>query len=257
MKKQTFFQLAFVLLTLGYYQISYAQISVGVRGGVSLNNLKVEPLEEGEPEPQSVIGFQVAIPVEIAIGDMFAVQPEIMYGSHGAKQEDNSTATEGGFVSTVDYKAEYKINTLEIPLLAKLKLGSEKLKFHVLAGPSFGFGLSGLSKVKSNLKITDSNGNIFLENSSDDSFDAKFVAEGYDANDVDNDEFAVTKTKINLHMGAGIGFDLGGPTIFLDARYILGLSDLAPEVDGTSKDDATSIKSNRLGLNVGVMFPLN
>ena len=88
MKKQTFFQLAFVLLTLGYYQISYAQISVGVRGGVSLNNLKVEPLEEGEPEPQSVIGFQVAIPVEIAIGDMFAVQPEIMYGSHGAKQEE-------------------------------------------------------------------------------------------------------------------------------------------------------------------------
>lgn len=257
MKKQTLFQVAFVLLTLGYYQISYAQISVGVRGGVSLNNLKVEPLEEGEPEPEGKIGFQVAIPIEFAIGEMFAVQPEIMYGSHGAKQEDNSTSTEGGFTSMVDYKADFTINTLEIPLLAKLKLGSEKLKFHILAGPSFGFGLSGESKINSNLKITDGNGNIFLENSSDDTFDAKFVADGYDANDVSDDEFPVTKTNLNLHMGAGIGFDLGGPTIFLDARYILGLSDLAPEEDGTSKDDATSIKSNRIGLNLGVMFPLN
>lgn len=257
MKKQTFFQVAFVLMTLGYYQISFAQISVGARGGVSLNNLVVDPLEEGEPKPEAVIGFQVAIPIEFAIGDMFAVQPEIMYGTHGARQEDNSTSTEGGFVSTVDYKAEFKINTLEIPLLAKLKLGNENLKFHVLAGPSFGFGLSGQSNIMSNLKITDPLGNVFLENSSNEDFDAKFVADGYNADDVSDDEFAVTKTNLNLHMGAGIGFDLGGPTVFLEARYILGLSDLAPEVDGTSKDDANTIKSNRLGLNLGVMFPLN
>lgn len=60
-----------------------------------LNNLDIDPLQEGEPKPDTKIGFQVAVPIEISLGDMFAIQPEIMYGSHGAKQEDNSTSTEG------------------------------------------------------------------------------------------------------------------------------------------------------------------
>ena len=257
MKKQTIFQCFLVLLTAGFCQIAVAQISVGVRGGISLNNLDQEPLEDGEPKPESAVSYQFAVPIEIAFGDLFAVQPEIMYATHGAKQEVTNTVTTLGLTNTSSYKADHSISALEIPVLAKVKFGTESLKFHVLVGPSFGFGLNGKSVVKSNYRIVDANGNVFTEGSSDYDLKAKFVKDGYDAADVSIEEIPVAKTNFNLHAGAGLGFDLGGPTVFLDARYILGLSDLAPDSDGTTKDNETTTKSNRIAVSLGVMFPLN
>lgn len=256
MKKQTILPIL-ALLMLGFSQITFAQISIGVRGGISLNNFKVDPLEEGEPDPESVVGFQVAIPVEIALGDMFAIQPEVIYATHGAKQEDSNVSTEGGFTSTSDFKSETSISALEIPILAKVKFGSESLKFHVLAGPSFGFGLGGNSTIVGNVRVTDPNGGIFFEQSIDDEFDAKFVGNDYDPSDVSDEEFAVSKTNLNLHMGAGVSFKVGPANLFLDARYMLGLSDLSPEAEGQAKEDGVTIKSNRIGVSLGVMFPLN
>lgn len=257
MKKQAIFQLFFAFLALGSYQISYAQISIGARAGILINNLDIDPLEDGEPKPESKIGFQVAVPVEIAIGDIFAVQPEIMFGSHGAKQKGSDTSTEGGFTSVSEFESDVQINALEIPVLAKARFGPESIKFNVFAGPSFGFGISGEGKVKSSVKVTDPTGAVIFDESADETLDAKFVKNDYDSADVDENEIAISKTNLNLHMGAGVSIMLGKASLFLDARYILGLSDLSPEEDGTSKEDEVTVKSNRIGISVGVLFPLN
>ena len=212
------------------------------------------PLEQGEPAPEVIGAFQVAIPVEIAIGDFFAIQPEIMFGSHGGIQRDINEGTVLGVTVTETSKIRYQVSTLEIPLLAKAKFGSETLKFHVLAGPSFGLGLNGKYLDDRTFVTSLANGTVIDERTTNVDLKAKFLNEGYQASELASDEFAVSPININLHFGAGISVNLGGPFLFLDARYMLGLNDLRPEADSETKD--YSFKSKRIGASVGVMFPL-
>lgn len=258
MKKQPFLSFVIALFVFGAAPMAHAQISLGIRGGISLNNLAIDPLIAGESDPEMILGYQFAVPVEIAIGKVFAVQPEIMFGSHGAERFLKSSFVLGGLTSVTEINNEYRVNTLEIPILAKLKFGSESVKVHVLAGPSFGFGLSGKSKVTGQNTITSSNGVILEQQNSNETYTAKFVQDGYDISEVNQeDEFAVTTTNLSLHLGAGLGFSVGRATLFLDARYMLGLSDVAPEYEGQDKTTAVEMKSNRIGLSAGLMFPLN
>ncbi|MBC7777344.1 MAG: PorT family protein [Phycisphaerae bacterium] len=251
MTKQISFLLLLPFLGLCFCQTSQAQISVGVRGGFLLTSIDKSPLADGEPAPDVIGAFQVAIPVEIAIGNIFAIQPEIMYGSHGGVQRDINEGTALGFTVTETSKIRYSVSALEIPLLAKAKLGSETLKFHVLAGPSFGFGLNGKYLDDRNYVTTLADGTVIDERTTNVDFKAKFLKDGYQAGELASDEFAVTPTNINLHFGAGISVNLGGPFLFLDARYILGLNDLRPEAEGDTNDYV--YKSKRIGVSVGVM----
>ena len=255
--KKIFLPLAFALLLLGAYQNASAQISVGIRGGILINNMKVDPLEDEEPEPDAITAFQVAIPVEIAIGEMFAIQPEIMYGSHGFKQEYDESGTEGGISYTSKGTTKFVENTLEIPVLAKVKFGPENLKFFVLAGPSVGFGMGGEVKLKYSDRAVAADGTVVYDESGSETIDVKFVKDGYDEDDLDEDEFGVSKTNLNLHLGLGLSFAVGPVNLFVDGRYILGLSDHFPDYKDADNDDKYTGKSNRIGISAGVLFPLN
>lgn len=257
MTKQPILSLFFALLVLGLGQNALAQISVGVRGGLLINNMKVDPLEDGEPEPESITGFQAAIPVEIAFGNMFAVQPEIMFGSHGFKQNLEDNGTENGITYSTKASTKLLYNALEIPVLGKVKFGPENLKIFVLAGPSFGFGLGGEAKVDYSSRAVLADGTVLFEDSGKETLKVKFVKDGYDESDLDEDELGLSKTNLNLHLGAGVSFALGPVNLFVDGRYILGLSDHIPDYKDAPKDDQYEGKSNRIGISAGVMFPLN
>ena len=257
MKKQALTLVFHGLLFLLVLQNGFSQsISVGVRAGALLNNVSLDP-EDSDVNPKMLFAPQIAVPIEIAFGDMFAVQPEIMYGSHGYKVEESETTTEGTVTIRSKIDGKLKANTLEIPLLAKVKFGTELLKFHVLAGPSIGFGLSGEAEATGNIVATENTtGEVVFEEEFSEKGDLKFVGNDYDPNDVNDDQLPFAKTNINAHLGAGVNLKLGSATLFFDARYILGLSDLSPKAEGESDDDHTKTKGNRIGLSVGVLFPL-
>jgi hypothetical protein len=231
-------------------------MSIGFRAGLLVTNVDKNPLDANEPVPENISGFQFAVPFEFALGKVFALQPEIMIGSHGALQQSNSDATQLGIRTVSSLKARYQVNTLEIPLLLKLRFGPEVLKFHVLAGPSIGLGLSGKFRTQTSIVTTLSNGVVLLDQKTDQTLNAKFVSEGYQAYAVAADEFAVTKANFNAHFGAGGSINLGGPYLFLDGRFILGPSDLRPESSGNTKSKNYIYKSKRIGLSLGVIFPL-
>jgi len=254
MTKQTFFTLCVAVVLSGMAQMAHTQVSIGVRGGLLFNNFTKNPLAENEPKPGVKTAYQVAIPIEISFGEVFAIQPEIMFGSHGGIQEDSRTVVDGIFTSKLEYKADYTINSLEIPVLAKLKFGSETLKFYALAGPSFGFGLNGHSDVHTYARVSSILGTF--ENTSDERYHARFVEDGYDPPNVRNNEFPVAKTNLNLHLGAGLILDFGRVAVFADGRYLMGLSDLTPDARDTPEVDKITTKSKRVGLSVGVMLAL-
>lgn len=258
MQKQCVSLLFFSLLIAGFCQQSMAQISIGFRGGLSLNNLNKSPLEENEPNFSNSTGFQFAIPIEIGINDYFAIQPELMFSTHGGIQEANSSSQFFNLKTQSYYKANYLVTAFEIPVLAKLTLGNDPFQFYAMAGPSFGLNTKGQIKQNANVKITDTNtGNVVTDESSSETFKAKFLSDNYNSDELGDQEFAVSKTNLNLHMGAGLGVNLGGVRIFLDARYMLGLSDFSPESNTIPKPAEVSFKSDRIGVSVGAMFSLN
>ena len=247
-KSATFTAILFFLLV----QASQGQISVGFRGGLLLTNVDKSPLEQNEPTPENLTSFQLAVPFEIGLGQVFAIQPELMLGSHGAFQEATTITEQPGVKTTTYFKSKYQVAAFEIPVLAKLKLGTEHFKVHVLAGPSIGFGLNGTLKQESKITIESILGNLVDESAGD--YKAKFVGDNYDPKTLKGNEFAVSKVNLNLHLGAGLSFQIGGPWVTLEARYMAGLSDLRPE----SSDETTNYTytSKRLGISVGLMFPL-
>ena len=251
---KTSLQLFLAVLGLSFCQTAAAQISLGFRGGILVTTLDKNPLEDGEPAPEHIPGFQIAVPVEIKIGEIFAIQPELMIGTHGARQAVNTDVTQLGIRTVTAAEIRYKITTFEIPLLAKLKFGNDVLKFHVLAGPSLGFGFNGKSNSESTIISTLTNGIELLNQNTYNEFTAKFVQDGFNADAVEADEFAVSRINFNAHFGAGLSVNLGGPSLFLDGRYMLGINDLRPEAAGDTKE--ISFKSRRIGISVGIMFPL-
>jgi Outer membrane protein beta-barrel domain len=256
MKKQSFFQLIFAFVALGFCQSVNAQkISLGVRGGVLINNMELSNSFGIEYDNKSVTGLQFSVPLEIAFGNMFSIQPEIMYGSHGFKLTYEESETDSGVTESETVESVIKINTLEIPVLAKFKLGSSKLKFNVFAGPSIGFGMNGEGKYKYSYAVTE-NGTVIEEEIERAVLVAKFVKDGYDENDLDEDEFPLRRTNLNLHFGVGVAYNIGKASLFIDARYILGLSDHFPDYKDAYPDEKDEAKSRRLGLSAGVMFPL-
>ncbi len=257
MLNQLLLRFALLLICLPLFQSAYTQgLKIGVRCGIVLANLDVDPKEEDAPDYKNVLGYQVAVPIEIGFGDMFAIQPEIMYGLHGLRVDETMTETDGGFTATEREKATLRIQTLEIPLLGKVKFGTGAFKIYVLAGPSFGFGLSGKNKDEYTFRETAPDGSV-VEDSEKESYDVVFVKDGYQQEAVDAMKLPITKTNFNLHLGGGLNVNVGKMTVFLDGRYMLGLSDLFPETEGTADENKTTAKSRRMGISAGILLPLH
>lgn len=195
----------------------FAQIGFGGRVGVNLSNYNFELDEESE-DFDTKAGLDIAGIVNIGLSENFSLQPELHFIQKGYKVEESF----GGFSS----EGKLTLNYLEIPILAKYAFGTETIKAFALAGPSFGFAATGKSE--------------FCFNGECESEDFEFD---------ENDGF--NRNEVSLNLGAGIGFNAGPGQLFLDVRYLLGLSNLNDDdsVDGT-------VKSRGLNIGVGYMIVL-
>jgi len=102
----------------------------GVKAGLNIANIGGD-IEDAS----SKIGFNVGGFAEFKISDKFAIQPELLFSTQGAKTE----------WSEDDVTVEEKLNLsyLNIPVMAKFYVAE---KFSLEAGPQIGFLLSAKSK---------------------------------------------------------------------------------------------------------------
>ncbi len=112
----------------------------------------------------------------------------------------------------------FKLDYLEIPVLAKLGLGAGPINPHLLAGPYLGFNLN--AEVEG-----EESGFSFSEDISDD----------------------VNSTDFGLMFGAGLDFNLGVTALSAQARYSLGLTDIF-------EDDDEGLKHGVFSVVVGINF---
>lgn len=188
-------------------------ISPGIRAGVNLANVSVDP--DLEFDTKSNMGMIIAVPVEIGIGESFAIQPEVMFVQKGFKVEEN--------ILGLNFKTQMIINQIDIPILAKYKfVNTESFQAYAAAGPVFGYALSGKQKIEA------------LGQSEEE--------------DIDFDEFGYNRFETLVSVGAGAGIPIGPGVIVLDLRYLFGLSDL------NDSEEDFEMRNNGFQGGIGFMF---
>jgi len=101
---------------------------IGLKGGLNFSefNIKNDKLND----EQIRTGYHFGGFLQLPISDGFALQPEVLYSTKGAKVKYESG--EEGYTGGIDYKVDY----IDVPLLGVFKLGD---LFEIHLGPYVGF----------------------------------------------------------------------------------------------------------------------
>jgi hypothetical protein len=106
-----------IFLSLGSLSVSLAQgPSMGIKGGLNLSNLYIDDVDDENAR----VGFNLGIYGQVLSSETFALQPELLFSTKGARDEFNGV---------IDQEIEFNLNYLDLPLLAVFKLG-ESAEIH-------------------------------------------------------------------------------------------------------------------------------
>lgn len=137
------FLLVFVLASVT--RVALAQdngLRVGIKGGLNVTNLWTDEVSDDNAR----YGFHVGVYTQLFESDVFAIQPEILFSTKGAKFEDDADGFEGSL--------DFNMNYLDIPVLAVFKLG-DAAEIHV--GPYFGYLLSAKANIDGDIDFEEDN----------------------------------------------------------------------------------------------------
>ena len=120
MKKLLFVPLLLISVTM------FAQTyQFGLKGGINVSNFTGSSLDN--VDKKALVGFQGGAFLSLLMGDHFAIQPEAVFSSQGAR------------VSTVNGDENWRVSYLNIPVELKVRFNGA---FYLEAGPQIGFKLN-------------------------------------------------------------------------------------------------------------------
>jgi hypothetical protein len=113
--------LAFLLVMTavagGLSNRAHAQAKAGIKGGFNVSNLYIDDVDDENAR----YGFNVGVYGQVFSNDVFAIQPELLYSTKGAK---------GEYTGLFDQTVKFNLNYLDLPVLAVFKLG-DAAEIHV------------------------------------------------------------------------------------------------------------------------------
>jgi hypothetical protein len=117
MKKLLFLPL--IVLSTGLFAQKF---QLGIKAGVNVSNFTNSDFDQ-----TSLIGFHAGGILAFLIGNNFAIQPEVLFSTQGARINSGTS------------KDDYKVSYLTVPVLAKYRFNGG---FYLEAGPQVGFKLN-------------------------------------------------------------------------------------------------------------------
>jgi hypothetical protein len=177
----------------------------GIRGGINLASV-TSTSSSSNFETDNVTGLDAALSLGIGINNLFSIQPELHFMQKGWE------------LTLAGITTANKVNYLELPILAKVAIGVDALKFYGVAGPSLGYAMGGTVSITA-LGSTTKNDYTFS-----------------------NDE---ARIDIGAVLGVGAELKAGPGALVLDARYNYDLND-----DGNSN----SLTNRGIGLTAGYLI---
>lgn len=203
-----------ILAVLAVFTLGFVnaqETKFGVKGGLNISTLVGDT--DGL-DVKSLVGYNVGAFAAIKINEKFTVQPEVLYSTQGAKFQNAGADVNGTFYTgDIDFKLSY----INIPVMFKY-YANEKINFEL--GPQIGF----LTSAKTETKLDGFNQTV-----------------KQDAKDFFN------SVDFGLVFGAGYDFT---EHFFVDARYNLGLANIAKTEDG----DNSKLKNSLFSINLGYKF---
>jgi hypothetical protein len=156
--KKLILLLFFISLSFVFFKVNAQDVSLGIRGGISIPNLTAgsgnqNPLNTGY---SSRSGPDFGIFAEFKASDWFSIQPTLEYSSQGGKKDGlQAFPTPAAFAAQypageapaylyANYNSTAKLNYLMLPVLAKFwwNFKSSPFKVYIDAGPFLGYLLS-------------------------------------------------------------------------------------------------------------------
>ncbi|NJN77665.1 MAG: PorT family protein [Saprospiraceae bacterium] len=207
--------LIIALVSVFSFGANAQSLSIGVRGGLNLTT----SMNEDTDDNKYAIGMNFALPVEIGVTDFFSVQPELHYIQKGVK-----------FELTDDLSIQSLTNYVELPVLAKVKFGTETVKGYAVAGPSVGLAFS-----------------RFVTTKDGDDKERVKAERDEEGNETDN--------IFDFGLVGGIGAEISaGPGAFvIDARYNFDLNDNT-SFENDAPDSWNKTTNTGIGITVGYVF---
>jgi hypothetical protein len=126
-----------VALLAAFSTVGFSQIRYGAKLGVNLSSMKLSfdsGMDFGSRVSPVLGGF-----AEYDLSDKFALQAELVYSMEGSSVSGTMAEWDGDELVEYEVDGKYKLDYLNIPLLAKYKFGNG---LSLLAGPQFGFLMS-------------------------------------------------------------------------------------------------------------------
>jgi hypothetical protein len=134
----------FLFSSLLIAQSAHAQDGrrMGIKGGLNATNIYQNDINDENAR----FGFNLGLYGQILSSDVFAIQPELLYSTKGARWE---------YTGGVEQSIDFNINYLDLPVLAVFKLGKTA---EIHAGPYVGYLLS--AKIKYDGDLANGTDNI-------------------------------------------------------------------------------------------------
>lgn len=209
-----------------------AQVSIGNRLGVSISHQESDDAEMQkilEKDNNALLGMSTALCLEVKIKPFIAAQMEfgITQKGHQIKEEKQPGYN------------RIRLLYADAALLAKGIIGKGPAKLNILAGASFGRGMVGIQRQYVQDTLVD------VPNST-----ASII-------DFDKDNDVVNPVEWSLIGGLGASFDLGTSRLFVDGRYISGLTSYASDKKQSDGTTLPGIFNRSILIQVGYLVQLN
>ncbi len=109
------------IAVFGFTSVNAQEVTFGAKAGLNLASASGDETDDIKART----AFHVGVVAEIAISDVFSVQPDLLYSSQGAKADEGD--------------GEIKLDYINLPIMAKYYVAEG---FSVEAGPQVGFLMS-------------------------------------------------------------------------------------------------------------------
>src|SRR5215217_2211569 len=190
-------------------------VRFGIKAGATFPNVSVS--EDFGLKFKTNTSFYAGATVDISVSDMFSVQPGLTFMGKGFKLDESVSDEDGNVLGSVSAKANLFYIEVPVNILVNIPVGENKV--FLGAGPYYGMGITGTTKVKG----------IVGDESVSESEDIEFGDDG---------EFKRADYGINFLAGYQLfnGFNI-------HAGYGLGLADINAETDPESDEVVAKIKN--------------
>ena len=209
-----------LLIALTVFGLTHTNAqNFGFKGGYNYSSFNGEVAKDNSLKGLS--GFYVGALLELPLGDVISLQPEVIYSRQGAAWEKDYNVP---ILGKGNLKNDLRLDYLNIPVMAKVNLGPLFLQ----GGVQFGFLVSKpeIGNYIANVRI-----GSLLDKDSYNSFD--------------------------FGVGAGLGFNLNR-RLFVEARYTHSLTNIFDPNDNLFKTSLISNDNNFknvvLSIGLGVKF---